>query len=323
MLLLSRLEDLPDNLFIDLDHYGILSVCGDDAAKFLHSQLTVDVNKLQTGQVRRFAHCDFKGKCWNTGLVAKSTNQFYLISEQPALTETQNQLAKYGVFSKADISDESKAYTLHFAKGKQALTLIREWLGTNSIDTMQIDEQAHGFYVHLDTPNDCALVAVANSALTDFAAKMTNGEIPKLHNAAFEALSIQHGIPAIVHPEHILQFVPQMMNLQVLNAIDFNKGCYMGQEVVARTRYLGKNKRAAYIFKANSQMNDVENASLEMAIGDHWRTGGTILRYACLANETWLLAIVNNTTSQQDKFRLSTFPDITLIHGELPYTLET
>ena len=96
----------------------------------------------------------------------------------------------------------------------------------------------------------------------------------------------------------------------------------MGQEVVARTRYLGKNKRAAAIFKLNQPLADIADAKLEKQAGEHWRGGGTILRSAVLGYETWLLAIVNNDTTPEDVFRLSTLPSVELIHCALPYTLE-
>ncbi len=140
--------------------------------------------------------------------------------------------------------------------------------------------------------------------------------------AVFDALQIQAGLPEISQPEHIGQFVPQMMNLQALNGIDFKKGCYMGQEVVARTRYLGRNKRAAYVFRVDQAISGIEHMQLEKQLGEHWRGGGTILKAATIGQESWILAVLSNDTTAEDTFRLNENPDAQLIQCDLPYRLE-
>ncbi len=182
-------------------------------------------------------------------------------------------------------------------------------------------ESDSGFCITLDYPADTVLLALKKDASPAFLQAVSNADFPLFEETAATALDIASGIPALTSEEQINQYVPQMMNLQALDAIDFNKGCYMGQEVVARTRYLGRNKRAAMIFKLPEACDEIATAKLEKQAGEHWRSGGTILRAAVLGEETWILAVVNNDTTPEDSFRLSTNPALELIHCDLPYTL--
>jgi folate-binding protein YgfZ len=118
------------------------------------------------------------------------------------------------------------------------------------------------------------------------------------------------------------EFVPQMMNLQAVNAISFSKGCYMGQEVVARTKFLGKNKRAAFVLKAEEAVDLQPGDTLEIPVGENWRRGGTVLRCATLGRETWLLAVVANDTEVNAKMRLKDQPNTVFTVQSLPYSLE-
>ena len=113
-----------------------------------------------------------------------------------------------------------------------------------------------------------------------------------------------------------------MFNVQAINGIDFDKGCYMGQEVVARTRFLGKNKRAAFAFHIDSAVPVNIGDSIEKMAGEHWRSGGTVITAATLGNETWFMAVVANDTSSDDIHRLAENPSITCYPSALPYSIE-
>ena len=115
-----------------------------------------------------------------------------------------------------------------------------------------------------------------------------------------------------------------MFNMQALDAIDFKKGCYMGQEVVARTKYLGKNKRATYRLIATTESDSLTvepSATLEKAIEDNWRRGGTVVHAANVENNLSLLAVLSNDTQVGDVLRLKEFPDALFTVAELPYEL--
>ena len=113
-----------------------------------------------------------------------------------------------------------------------------------------------------------------------------------------------------------------MLNLQVLDAINFEKGCYMGQEVVARTKYLGRNKRAGFILKTDLTEQDLSGELIEYQIGDNWRPGGKVLRSGSDFEQTWAFAVLSNDTAVGSNFRVKSQPDIILQTQALPYDLE-
>ncbi|NVK54626.1 MAG: glycine cleavage system protein T [Alteromonadaceae bacterium] len=323
----ANLNDLPANFVVPLDAMAGVQLTGEDASTFLHSQLTVDVKKLAEGQVRRTAHCDFKGKSWSISLLARSASAFILLAPQAALNATTAQLQKYGVFSKITIAQNQPDYRYFCVTGDAAKAQLKALFPTLPDTALTLSESPAGMCLQLDYPAETLLVGIHSHQVETFEELMAQSDIGFYAEAVFAARQIQSGIPWLTAESQVNQYVPQMMNLQALNAIDFNKGCYMGQEVVARTRYLGKNKRAAMVFKLNTALSSVQTTNdeavqLEKQAGEHWRSGGTILQLAELGEETWILAIVNNNTTFDDVFRLSTFTSAELIHCDLPYTLD-
>ena len=137
----------------------------------------------------------------------------------------------------------------------------------------------------------------------------------------FDAIQIE-SVHASLQGEAVAEYVPQMINVQALNGIDFDKGCYMGQEVVARTRFLGKNKRAAYSFKLEENVNIKPGDTLEKQLGENWRIAGKVLNVATLDNETWFIAVLNNDTTSEDLHRLADNNAITCYPNTLPYSIE-
>ena len=317
----ARLSELSDNFIIPLTHYGVLAVGGEDRNSYLQGQLTVDINALESNQARHSAHCDFKGKTWSLQTVTRLQDDILLSIEKSALEITQAQLNKYGVFSKVDIRDVSEQYTQIALRGQSVL----DWLENQNIavpqNPMQVQAFDTGVLVKLDYPDNVYLLIAKQDfcqQLVEFAA---DNPITQYSHDVYEALAVQHGMPH-VNASHSNEYVPQMMNVQAIAGIDFSKGCYMGQEVVARTRYLGRNKRAAFVFKIDSALAIDADTVVEKQLGENWRRGGAIIRHAVLGEQTWLLAVLNNDTTSQDVFRLAKSEHPTFSIEPLPYSIE-
>jgi len=125
-------------------------------------------------------------------------------------------------------------------------------------------------------------------------------------NKVWDLLEVAAGLANIQTPT-LSQFVPQMLNFQSISAIDFDKGCYMGQEVVARTKFLGKNKRATFLLEGTgvAEGDACAGQNIEVKIGDSWRRGGVVVRSALSEkNQLHLLAVMPNDTVLGTKVRL-------------------
>lgn len=129
---------------------------------------------------------------------------------------------------------------------------------------------------------------------------------PNLTANTWDLLDIQDGIPNL-EPKTQNEFIPQSFNLQdIEQAISFQKGCYIGQETVARAKYRGTNKRA--MFTVVGKTNDIFPAigsEIEIELETSWRKTGTILNAENINGELWLQVILNTPIEENCKFRLS------------------
>ncbi|MEW9798756.1 CAF17-like 4Fe-4S cluster assembly/insertion protein YgfZ [Alteromonas sp. CYL-A6] len=319
---LLRLDALSEHFFIRLTDQRCITVTGDQRNEYLHGQLTVNINKLTDDEVRFGAHCDNKGKTWALMDVVRYDDAILLLTGQDAAQHSLAQLQKYGVFSKVEMTQEAGYSQLLVSHALAPALLDAVFGSTSNADHANIIRGKNGlaYPTRLRGAYRFVLTTQGQAAADAFFAGRGDS-ISEYATPVFHALGIEAGIPAISEPA-ISEYVPQMMNVQALNGIDFDKGCYMGQEVIARTRFLGKNKRAAYIFRVPAALAVHAGDTLEKQLGDNWRRGGNVIRCATLGEETWLMAVLANDTGEHDAHRLAGTPDVTMTPHTLPYTIE-
>lgn len=337
MTFIASLNDLPNEFMVELSGSMIISLEGEQADSYLHGQITVNINKLDEVTARHFAHCDNKGKTWATGYVTRHASKLLLLTNTDAGNQSLAQLNKYGVFSKVDIVDDTPCYNGYFissdaAKNSNTQTLLRELFGIDELEklfgssqseasTLQKVESEQGVIFTANTSREGFVLLLTKDANDRFEENINAHSLPCFSNTVFDAIQIESVHP-MLDSEAIGEYVPQMINVQALNGIDFDKGCYMGQEVVARTRFLGKNKRAAYSFKLEGHVSVKPGDSLEKQLGDNWRVAGKVIKVAALESETWFIAVLNNDTTSEDLHRLADNNAITCYPNNLPYSIE-
>ncbi len=306
----------------------LIQISGEQRHEYLHGQITVATKAFDPNTARIAAHCDFKGKMFSTSLISEYQDAFLMSMHVESVNESISQLKKYGVFSKVDISISSELKSFGIV-GKQHLKDLKVLFPEIALDAVQakhfavISNQFGQAICFIDTVN------MTENGLA-YLCHLTQKGVQRLHditdNQPFVApdywnqLEIAAGIGNI-QTATLGQFVPQMLNLQSINAIDFDKGCYMGQEVVARTKFLGKNKRASYILKTNQMTKANAGDIVEIQMGDNWRRGGTIVR-AAYTDESGFnaLAVLANDTNVGSVVRLKD-TDIEMTVTAVPYTM--
>ncbi|MDU8924669.1 folate-binding protein YgfZ [Pasteurellaceae bacterium LIM206] len=278
-------------MFIHLEQYQVIEVQGEDAEKFLQGQLTCDVTKLNEGESTLAAHCDAKGKMNSLfRLIRAGRQQFLILIKKSLLPSALNDLKKYAVFSKVTLA-ESDYHIVGLAGEKCGAVSASFCLKLTGNEPR---------YIFL---NATPLNVNCTGSVQDW-----------------ECLDIQNGIPTLA-PETQNEFIPQALNLQCIEqAISFQKGCYIGQETVARAKYRGANKRAMYILKGTGRSLPAIGSEIEMQLGTHWRGTGTILSAVCSDGVLWLLAVLGNQLDKDQKFRLPA-DQSELVVQPLPYAL--
>ncbi len=232
-----------DTQITPLEHWALLGVQGPDSLKFLQGQLTCDVLALNGERSTLGAHCTHQGRIISS-FRAFMTNATDVALSLPAdLYESAAQaLGKYIVFSKAEIANLSEQFYGIGLKGPQASSLVRAYFGSLPAEQNALVQKDQSVAICLgDDRFECWLPG-------DQAIEFWRSAAPQCQRGSSEQWTqghIEAGIPEI-HPQTADTFIPQMLNLQFTGGVSFNKGCYTGQEVVARMEFRGKLKRPMY-----------------------------------------------------------------------------
>jgi folate-binding protein YgfZ len=291
--------------------YQLISITGEEQLSYLHGQLTQDMNLITDSQFLWAGHCSPKGKLWGVFQVFKHNKQFFMMGSNYEIAASVRELKKYGVFAKIDINHIDAPRIIGLLSDDHTLTC--KLLGLNFGDSnacdfsdykaLRLDKNRIILYVdeHFILPDDIEL----------------NDD-----DSLFAEACILAGEPQL-NADTIDEFVPQMINLQALGGISFKKGCYTGQETVARMRYLGKNKRAMYILQGPSS-EPITETDIEIQLGDNWRRAGKITHqtYNSKTQTYSALAVMPNDTDHLSRLRAKHSPEVSMSILPLPYSLD-
>jgi folate-binding protein YgfZ len=220
-----------------LPHLGVIRAEGEDAAKFLHGQLTQDFSLLGLSEARLAAFCSAKGRMQASFVAFKrSHTEILLVCSQDLLAQTLKRLSMFVLRAKVRLSDASKDLALYGVAGPalEAMTpgAHKPWTRTDAGDAT---------LVHLYPADSVARALWLAPATTPAPAGAA------LRHEDWLWSEVRSGVATVTQP--IFEaFVPQMLNYESLGGVNFKKGCYPGQEVVARSQYRGTLKRRMFLF---------------------------------------------------------------------------
>ena len=226
-----------------LSHLGVIRVEGDDAARFLHGQLTQDFALLKPGEARLAAFCTAKGRMLASFVaVGRGPSQILLVCSRDLLATTLKRLSMFVLRSKAKLSDATANYALFGVAGRTFESLAGR-LGAPWTQT----EHGDASLVQLYPADGCPRglwVAPASAAPPAG---------PPLATDLWLWGEARSGVATITAPISEA-FVPQMLNYESVGGVNFKKGCYPGQEVVARSQFRGTLKRRAHLVHAEAPL---------------------------------------------------------------------
>ncbi len=222
----------------DLSHNALLHVTGDDATKFLHGQFTNDVEALVQGSAQWNGWCSAKGRLLATFLLWKRADGYFLLLPADVAASVAKKLSMYVLRSKVKIEDVSKWYVPMGFAGRTAGVIAAREFG-HTPDPMRSVQKDGAAIIALDAERFVILAPSENApALWN---RLEAHAMPT-GSDAWEWKAIQAGIPTVVAATQEA-FVPQMANFELVGGVSFKKGCYPGQEIVARTQYRGILKK--------------------------------------------------------------------------------
>lgn len=225
-----------------LQDWGVILAEGPDAAAFLNGQLTQDMLHLEPSRARLAGYCSPKGRLLATFVAWRlSAENFALACSADLLPATLKRLSMYVLRAKCKLSDASASWPLHGLAGPSA----EAWLGTALADgNWACAAHGNNRTIRLPVVDGCSrYLCVGPDA----------PPLPALDAATWQWLEVRSAVPRVVAATAD-QFVPQMLNMELLGGVNFKKGCYPGQEVVARSQYRGTLKRRTYLLDSEAPL---------------------------------------------------------------------
>ncbi|MGQ7804733.1 tRNA-modifying protein YgfZ [Hafnia alvei] len=302
-----------------LNDWQLVNVTGPDASKYLQGQLTVDVAALTEHEHTLCGHCDAKGKMWSDLRLFHRAEGFSYLVRRSVADNQITELKKYAVFSKLTISADNDAVIIGVAGFKADAALAAYFPQLPDANTPAVTHEDTTL-LYLSQPEARYLLITSVSTaemLTDKlrdSAQFNDGQ-------QWVELDIEAGQP-VIDVANSGQFIPQATNLQALDGICFKKGCYTGQEMVARAKYRGANKRALYWLQGSASRVPQAGEDLELKLGENWRRTGTVLAAVQLNDGSLNVQVVLNNDLEADSvLRVRDDEGSMLTIQPLPYSL--
>ena len=314
---LPSYNELPEVFAINLDNISAITLTGEEQIKYLQGQVTCDVESLAQEKLLNGAHCNAKGKVFSAFRLLERQGKFLLLQPNSSIEQSLAELKKFGVFAKVNIEQDTELAYLAIA-GEQAAIKMTELFQQVPNEITPVIQENNATLVYLAGKINRYIIIDNADKLTEMSAAFS---FPIYNNALWTLLEISAGFP-ILSQQYIAEYVPQMLNLQAINGISFTKGCYLGQETVARMQYLGKNKRALFTLTGKDMVVNTGDI-IEKKLGENWRKAGDVLAVYQASNmQSYIQGVLANDIDEATELRIKTqTSNLTLL--PLPYKLST
>ncbi len=303
----------------ELSDFDLLRISGKDAANFLNAQLTNDLGEVSNERSQLGGYCTPQGRTYCTFRVFLHDGDYYMRTTSGLSDQVLARLKIYVLRLQASL-DKDTALGGMALLGNGAGELLKSHGLSPPVTVSQ--SVAYASYRMIRAPGICERYEIY-APCQDLAKLwgMLSPEVACVTVDAWRLHDILSGIPNI-YPETSELFLPQMINLELIDAVSFSKGCYPGQEIVARTHYLGKLKRRMYRFVSQQGSNSIEpGTAVFMPDQDSGQPGGEVVDACKLSDGTvhGLASLRMRGLSDQVEIRLAA-PDGDIAHiHSLPY----
>lgn len=313
---LPSLKQLPGTFLVELSEFGAISLSGAEQSSYLQGQVTCDVNSSTEHSLHIGAHCDAKGKVFSVFRLINRASAHLLLQPKASIESSLKALKKFGVFAKVTI-EEVQDLSFTALIGEQASALLQQEFSQVPDSLTPVIEIGTTSLVYLSGEQARYIIIDEEAEISAFVKKLA---LPVYSQNVWDLLEISQGFP-ILKAKSSGHYVPQMLNLQAINGISFTKGCYLGQETVARMQYLGKNKRALFSLQTQIEQPFLDDTIIEKQLGDNWRKAGDILAYYQADDGSCVIQAILANDGDLPAMRIASQTDTVVTNQALPYTL--
>ena len=301
----------------ELSDRALISFAGDDAVAFLQAQLTSDVAALEPETTQYSGYCSPKGRLLATFLVWRLEDEVLIELPAGLREQLQSRLARYVLRARVKVSDASPRYRLFGISGEHADVALGAAFGAVP-NAPHRTIAAAGVRIAALPIDRYALLVPSGEADTvrgRLAAAFAQGE------AGWSALDVEAGVPVITAPAQEA-YVPQMVNLDLVGGVSFSKGCYPGQEIVARMHYLGRLKQRMYRVRIPGAEHVAPGEPLFSAeFGAEQSCGAILYAGARRDGGCEALAVIQKSSADAGDVRFLALDGPRIERLSLPYTL--
>lgn len=286
----------------DLSHFGLIRVAGEDAESFLQGQLTNDLRQVTEQHSNLAGWCSVKGRMLANFRCFRRGEAYYLQTPAENLAGVIKRLGMFVLRAKVEISDASDELMRMGLTGECAEPLLTPFFENLPEAVNDVVHQQTLSLIRLPGATPRFEVTGPAEALMPVW-QTAEGQSVRMGDGYWALQEIHAGIPNIFQRTSEA-FVPQMTNMQLIDGVSFTKGCYVGQEVVARMQYLGKLKRRMYLARVESETAPMPGDELYAAGSASGQGAGKVVDAQPRGNGYDLLAVIEVASAEEDEVTL-------------------
>ena len=265
--------DSTDNIMTALSHLSLIKISGDDAENFLHNQFSSNIKKLIPNSLHFSAWCNPKGQVINTFFISKQKNYFLILLPNEEKERFINKLKIFIFRSKVELQDNNEWVSIGLSIDDTSLLSNI----TNDLIYLSVDNIKNKRYILIGSVDQQKIIwEKLQDILTPIGAYI------------WEFMDIMAAYPWITHMTSE-KFLPQMLNLDKIDGLDYEKGCYPGQEIIARLHFKGQLKRSLYLAKSDTGTPSASGDNLY----HNDEKVGTIINIQNYQSENYMLIVLD------------------------------
>ncbi len=295
---------LEGNVMADLSHLALIEVGGDDGEKFLAAQLTSDVLALTPQRTQLSAWCSARGRVLALFRVYRTPTSHRLLLPAELVEITLKRLRTFVLRARVTFEDISSQFVRLGLSGPKAAERLGAVTARVPAESDAAGITRHGVVMRLPGARP-RFIYVGAAGEADMIWGELAADVRPVGACAWKLLDIEAGLPQVYAATRD-EFIPQTLNLDALGAISFSKGCYPGQEIVARLKYRGRLKQRLYPGRAQTDQLPEHGAKI-MVTGQEAHAGRIVDAASHPDGGAALLAVLNIEAAQGTELHLNTF----------------
>ncbi len=313
--------DLESTCLCDLSALGVIRASGEDAQSFLHGQFTNDLSLVSPSISQLSSYCNPKGRMLSIFRIFMRGDNYHMLLHRDVLEATLKKLVMFKLMAKVDLEDISNDLVVIGIAGPSADSLLAD---TQISVPTELNHciQAEATTIIRIPSKSSRILFITNVDQAISIWNQLSSKCPIANNKLWDLHDIESGIPQIT-TNTIETFIPQMTNLELIDGVSFNKGCYPGQEIVARTHYLGKPNRRMFRINVSDENAPEPGVNIYSPKNETQPVGKIVTAQKLSEGMSSALVVMRTENAHDNDLHVASTTGPSISIQSLPYSLDT